>query len=136
MVAQMFGDNGVQFCFLTEFYNAKDILNKDSFSSENQELENIIKFFQSRGLLKRRSNIIFFHNCISAVKKFAENNGADVLTSLLTVQSWIVESKLKTKLSLFFPTSSDSVLTKWQKFLRAFQDSATRLRRLLVQKSR
>ena len=103
--------DGEQLCFLTEFYNAKDILDKDSFSSENQELENIINFFQTRGLLKRRSNIISFHNCISAVKKFAEDNGADVLTSILIVQTWIAETKLKTKLSLFLPTFSDSVLT-------------------------
>ena len=103
--------DGVQLCFLTEFYNAKDILDKDSFTQENQELENIINFFQTRGLLKRRSNIISFHNCISAVKKFAEDNGADDLTSLLTAQTWITESKLKTKLSLFLPIFSDSVLT-------------------------
>ena len=103
--------DGVQLCFLTEFYNAKDILDKDSFTSENQELETIINFFQTRGLLKHRSNIISFHNCISAVKKFAENNGADALTSILTVQTWIGESKLKTKLSLFLPTFSDSLLT-------------------------
>ena len=103
--------DGVQLCFLTKFYNAKDILDKDSFTSENQELENIINFFQTRGLLKRRSNIISFHNCISAVKKFAEDNGADALTSILTVQTCITETKLKTKLSLFLPTFSDSVLT-------------------------
>ncbi len=86
-------------------------MDKDSFTSESQELENIINFFQTRGLLKRRSNIISFHNCISAVKKFAEDNGADALTSLLTVQTWIAEIKLKTKLSLFLPTFSDSLLT-------------------------
>ena len=103
--------NGKQVCFLQEFYNAKDILDKDSFSSENQELEDIINFFQTRGLLKRRSNIISFHNCISAVKKFAEDNGADALTSILTVQTWIAESKLKTKLALFLPNFSNSVLT-------------------------
>ena len=103
--------DGAQLCFLTEFYNAKDILDKDSFSSENQELETIINFFQTRGLLKRRSNISSFHNCISAVKKFAEDNGADALTSILTVQTWIAESKLKTKLALFLPTFSDSLLT-------------------------
>ena len=103
--------NGELLCFLTKFYNAKDILDKDSFSSENQELETIINFFQPRGLLKHRNNIISFHNCISAIKKFAENNGADALTSILTVQTWIVESKLKTKLSLFLPTFSDSLLT-------------------------
>lgn len=103
--------DGVQLCFLQEFYNAKDILDKDSFTQENQELENIINFFQTRRLIKRRSNIISFHNCISAVKKFAEDNGADALTSILTVQTWIAETKLKTKLSLFLPTFPDSVLT-------------------------
>ena len=60
--------DGGQLCSLTEFYNAKDILDKDSFTSENQELETIINFFQTRGLLKPRSNIISFHNCISTVK--------------------------------------------------------------------
>lgn len=103
--------DGEQLCFLTEFYNAKDILDKDSFTSKNQELENIINFLQTRGLLKRRSNVISFHNCISAVKKYAEDNGAEALTSILTVQTWIAETKLKTKLSLFLPTFSDSVLT-------------------------
>ena len=103
--------DGGQLCSLTEFYNAKDILDKDSFTPENQELETIINFFQIRGLLTRRSNIISFHNCISAVKKFAEDNGADTLASLLTIQTWIAESKLKTKLSLFLPTFSDSLLT-------------------------
>ena len=102
--------DGKQLCFLQEFYNAKDILDKDSFHLENQELEEIINFFQTRGLLKRRNNIISFHNCISAVKKFAEDNGADALTSILTVQTWIVETKLKTKLSLFLPIFSDSLL--------------------------
>ena len=102
--------DGKQLCFLQKFYNAKDILDKDSFHLENQELEEIINFFQTRGLLKRRNNIISFHNCISAVKKFAEDNGADALTSILTVQTWIVETKLKTKLSLFLPIFSDSLL--------------------------
>ena len=31
--------DGEQLCFLTEFYNAKDILDKNSFTSDNQELE-------------------------------------------------------------------------------------------------
>ena len=107
--------DGKQLCFLQEFYNAKDILDKDSFTSENQELETIINFFQTRGLLKRRSNVTSFHNCISAVKKSAEDNGADALTSILTVQTWIAETKLKTKLSLFLPTFPDSVLTDIEK---------------------
>ena len=57
--------DGKPICFLQEFYNAKDILDKDSFSSENQELENIIHFFQTRGLLKLRSNINSFHTVLT-----------------------------------------------------------------------
>ena len=42
--------DGVQECFLSEFYNESDIVEKDSFAEENQTLENIIAFFQARGL--------------------------------------------------------------------------------------
>ncbi|MBQ3441651.1 MAG: hypothetical protein IJG33_00245, partial [Selenomonadaceae bacterium] len=34
--------DGKQLCFLQKFYNAWNILDKDSFKSKNQELENII----------------------------------------------------------------------------------------------
>lgn len=36
--------DGLQECFLSEFYNESDIVEKDSFAEENQTLENIIAF--------------------------------------------------------------------------------------------
>ena len=102
--------DGEQSCSLIEFYNAWSILDNNSFTPDNQELETIIENLQARGLFEQCADIISFQDCIDAVKKYAEDNGADELTSILTVQSWITESKLKTKMSLFLPTYSDSVL--------------------------
>ena len=103
--------DGKQICFLQEFYNAWSILDKDSFTPKNQELKTIIENLQARGLIEKETDIISFQDCIDSIKKFAESNGADVLTSLLTVQTWVAESKLKTKMSLFLPSYPDSVLT-------------------------
>ena len=103
--------DGKPVCFLQKFYNAWNILDKDSFKSKNQELENIIENLQARGLIEKGTDIISFQDCIDSIKKFAESNGVDELTSILTVQTWIAESKLKTKMSLFLPTYPDSVLT-------------------------
>ena len=73
-----------------------------------------------------------------SIKKFAESNGTDVLTSLLTVQTWIVESKLKTKLSLFLPTFSDSVLTDIEqapdKLFESMNTARSILKKLLHEK--
>lgn len=103
--------DGKPVCFLQEFYNAWSILDKDSFKPKNQELLTIIENLQARGLIENGTDIISFHDCIDSIKKFAESNGADELTSILTVQTWVAESKLKTKMSLFLPSYSDSVLT-------------------------
>ena len=103
--------DGKPVCFLQEFYNAWSILDKDSFKLENQELETIIENLQARGLIENGTDIISFHDCIDSIKKFAESKGADELTSILTIQSWVAESKLKTKMSLFLPSYPDSVLT-------------------------
>lgn len=104
--------DGVQECFLSEFYNESDIVGKDSFKVENQSLENIIANFQARGLIEQSGDIISFQDCIDAVKKYAEGKGADDLTSILSVQTWIAESKLKTKKTLYLPTYPDSVLAE------------------------
>ena len=103
--------DGKQICFLQEFYNAWSILDKDSFTPKNQELETIIENLQALGLIEKETDIISFQDCIDSIKKFAESNGADDLTSILTVQTWATESKLKTKMSLFLPIYPDSVLT-------------------------
>ena len=102
----------VQECFLSEFYNESDIVEKDSFTVENQSLENIIAFFQARGLIEQNADVISFQDCIDAVKQYAEEQGADELTAILSVQSWVAESKLKTKKTLFLPTYPDFVLVK------------------------
>ena len=104
--------DGGQECFLTEFYNASDIVGKDSFTVENQTLENVIAFFQARGLIEQSGDIISFQDCINAVKKYAEDKGADELTSILSIQTWIAESKLKTKKTLYLLTYPDSVLAE------------------------
>lgn len=102
--------DGSQICSLTEFYNAWDILDNNSFTPQYHSLEEIIDFFQARRLIEKRSDTISFQDCIDAVKKYANGNGADELTSILTAQTWLVECKLQAKFSLFLPTYSDSVL--------------------------
>lgn len=104
--------DGVQECFLSEFYNESDIMGKDSFTEENQTLKNIIAFFQARGLIEQNDDVISFQDCIDAVKQCAEEQGADELTSILSVQTWVAESNLKTKKTLFLPTYPDSVLAE------------------------
>ena len=91
-------DSGSE-CFLSEFYNESDIARKDSFTVENQTLENIIAFFQVRGLIEKNAGVISFQDCIDAIKNNPEGNK---LTSMLTVQIWIAQSKLKPKMLLFF----------------------------------
>lgn len=103
---------GVQECFLSEFYNESDIVEKDSFTVENQSLENIIAFFQARRLIEQNADVISFQDCIDVVKQYAAEQGADELTSILSVQTWVAESKLKTKKTLFLPTYPDSVLAE------------------------
>ena len=64
--------DGVQECFFSEFYNELDIVEKDSFAEENQSLENIIAFFQVRGLIEQNADLISFQDCIDAVKKIRQ----------------------------------------------------------------
>ena len=104
--------DGVQECFFSEFYNESDIVGKDSFTVENQTLENIIANFQARGLIEQNVGVISFQDCIDAIKKYAERQGADELTSILSIQTWVAESKLKTKKTLYLPTYPDSVLAE------------------------
>jgi len=57
--------DGYQEGFLQEFYNARDILEKDSFTPENQELETIINFFRVRGLIQQDAEIVSFQDCLN-----------------------------------------------------------------------
>ena len=103
---------GEQTCFLQEFYNARNVLENNYSTSAAQGLESIINFFQVRGLIERSGDVTSFWDCIEAVKKYAEDKGADELTSILAVQTWVVESKLKTKMTPFLPIYPDSVLAE------------------------
>lgn len=104
--------DGIQTCSLTEFYNAWDILDDNSFTLQYRSLEEIVSFFQARELIEIDSDMISFQDCFDVVKKYANDNGADELTTILTAQTWMVECKLQAKFSLFLPTYSDSVLTE------------------------
>lgn len=104
--------NDSQTCSLTEFYNAWNILDNYSFTLQYRSLEEIISFFQARGLLEIYSDMISFQDCFDVVKKYANDNGADELTTILTAQTWMIECKLQAKFSLFLPTYSDSGLAE------------------------
>ena len=96
--------DGEQSCSLIEFYNAWNILDNNSFTPHNQELETIIENLLARGLIEQLADIISCQDYIDAVKQYAEDKCADELTSILSVQTWVAKSKLKTKKTLFLPT--------------------------------
>lgn len=73
-----------QKCSLSEFYNAADILQIDSYQPKNQSLDTVLTFFKERGLLEIDDEIISLLDAIDAVKKYAESHGANELTSNLT----------------------------------------------------
>ena len=104
-----------QQCSLTEFYNASDILGKESFQPKNQSLEVVLKFFQERGLLEDNDEIISLQDAIDAVKKYAETHGANELTSILSAQTCFLECGLKTKIISFLPLYSETVLAEIEK---------------------
>ena len=66
--------DGEQECFLSEFYNESDIEEKDSFTEENQSLENIIASFQARAILKklRREKEMGMEKSLSADSAFCD----------------------------------------------------------------
>ena len=107
--------DGEQKCFLTEFYNAADIEEKENCSEKNQSLEKVVEFFKVRGLLAEFEEIISFQNCIDEIKKYAEETGADELTKIFAVQMFVVESGLKIKIENFLPTYSEEILTDIEK---------------------
>ena len=52
---------------------------------------------------------------IDAVKNYAAKIFQDKLVQILTVQMWLAESKLKTKMELFLPTSPEEFLMEIEK---------------------
>lgn len=112
---EVWNRGGKQECSLIEFYNVADILGQEKFKSEEETLESVLEFLRERGLLESSNEIISFEDGIEAVKKYAEKIDADELTSILTIQTWLVQSKLKTKLDWFLPTYSETILAEIEK---------------------
>ena len=104
-----------QQCSLTEFYNASDILGKESFKQKNQSLETVLNFLKERGILEVDDKIISLQDAIDAVKKYAESHGADDLTSILSAQTWLLETGLQTKIISFLPVFSETILAEIEK---------------------
>ena len=75
----------------------------------------MIEFLEVRGLIENTTDIISLQDGIDAVSKYAENLGADELTKTLSVQMWLTEIKLNTKLKNFLPTFSEEILSEIEK---------------------
>ena len=84
-------------CSLTEFYNASDVLGKESFQTKNQSLETVLNFFKERGILEVDDKIISLQDAIDSVKKYSEFHCANELTFILSEQTWLLETGLQTK---------------------------------------
>ena len=81
---------------MTEFYNALDVLGKENFQQKNQSLEIILSFLKERGILEVDDKIVSLQEAIDAVKKYAESyGGANELTSILSAQTWLLETMSK-----------------------------------------
>lgn len=102
-------------CSLTEFYNASDVLGKESFQHKNQSLETVLNFLKERGILEVDDKIVSLQDAIDAVKKYAESHGANKLTSILSAQTWLLEMGLQTKIISFLPVFDESILAEIEK---------------------
>lgn len=97
--------------FLTEFYNAENIIEVEDYKFEEEKLNQVLEFLQMRGLIDSNSEIISLQDGIEAVVKYAETFGADELTKILVMQMWLTEIKINTKLELFLPTYPEEILS-------------------------
>lgn len=75
----------------------------------------MLEFLEVRGLIENSTDIISLQDGIEAVGKYAENLEADELTKILSVQMWLTEIKMKTKLKNFLPTFSEEILSEMEK---------------------
>lgn len=101
--------------YLQKFYNAVDINEVEKLETENQTLEEVLDFLIVRDILETDGEIISLQDGIDAVKNYAAKNFQDELVQILTVQMWLAETKLKTKMALFLPTYSEEVLIAIEK---------------------
>jgi hypothetical protein len=82
---------------LQEFFNAADVNELEKFETENRSLDEVLDFLIVRGILESDENKISLQDGINAVKNYAAKFFQDDLIQILTVQMWLVESKLKTR---------------------------------------
>ena len=101
--------------YLQKFYNAADIKEVEKLETENQTLEEVLDFLIVRDILETDGEIISLQDGIDAVKNYAAKNFQDELIQILTVQMWLTETKLKTKMELFLPTYPEEVLMELEK---------------------
>ena len=125
---------------LQEFFNAVDINEVEKLETENLSLDEVLDFLIVRGILEIDGNRISLQDAIEAVKNYAAKFFQDELVQILTVQMWLVESKLKTKLDLFLPHYSEDILTKIEKtpeiFLQKIQQANDVLKKLKMERVR
>lgn len=115
MFLEVWTEDADKECFLTEFYNASDIWGKESFQQKNQSLETVLKFLKERRILEVDDKIVSLQDAIDAVKKYSESHGANELTSILSAQTWLLETGLQTKIISFLPFFSETVLAEIEK---------------------
>ena len=101
--------------YLQKFYNAEDIKEVEKLKTENQTLEEILDFLIVRDILETDGERISLQDGIDAVKNYAAKIFQDELIQILTVQMWLAETKLETKMELFLPTYPEEVLTEIEK---------------------
>lgn len=99
---------------LQEFFNAADLNEVRTLETENKTLDEVLDFLIVRGILESGERISL-QDGIEAVKNYAAKFFHDELIQILTVQMWLVQSKLKTKMELFLPTYSDEILAEIEK---------------------
>lgn len=122
---------GEQECLWKEFYNASEVDEKEKFKVENQPLEEVIEFFQVRGLLSESDEINSFQDCVDAVKKYAAEKGSDELTAIFATQMFVTESKLHTKIEKYLPTYSEKILSEIEENPDKLFESASKARAIL-----
>lgn len=101
--------------YLQEFYNAEDVKEVEKLETKNQTLEEVLDFLIVRDILETDGERISLQDGIDAVKNYAAKNFQDELVQILTVQMWLAELKLKTKMELFLPTYPEEVLMEIEK---------------------
>ena len=72
-------------------------------------------FLIVRDILEIDGERISLQDGIDSIKNYAAKNFQDELVQILTVQMWLAESKLKTKMELFLPTYPEEVLIEIEK---------------------